>query len=134
MIWAMHYKTESVATPRPHRTHSQLTLTRNLLLTLHTQHERLPPRRLQEHRLLCRSSPAWYVGFSRVHFASGLTFASALAQGATVTFLLRSPSVFDQDAEMQKYIKNGQARLVKGDTLKKDTVIEYSGATYHLGS
>ena len=24
---------------------------------------------------------------------------------------------------MQKYIKNGQARLVKGDTLKKDTVI-----------
>ena len=36
--------------------------------------------------------------------------------------MLRSTSAFDQDETMQKYIKNGQARLIKGDTLKAETV------------
>ncbi|KAF7376393.1 hypothetical protein MSAN_00054800 [Mycena sanguinolenta] len=38
-----------------------------------------------------------------------------LEQGSTVTFLLRSPSTFDGDATIQKYVKSGHARLVKGD-------------------
>jgi hypothetical protein len=37
--------------------------------------------------------------------------------GATVTFLLRSPTVFDTDEEIQRYVKNGHAVLVKGDAL-----------------
>lgn len=43
-------------------------------------------------------------------------------KGATVTFLLRSPSTFDANATIQKYIKGGQARLIKGDALIKDDV------------
>ncbi|KAJ7346957.1 hypothetical protein DFH08DRAFT_1007441 [Mycena albidolilacea] len=38
-----------------------------------------------------------------------------LEKGATVTFLLRSPSAFDGDATIQQYIRSGHARLVKGD-------------------
>ncbi|KAF7365159.1 NAD(P)-bd-dom domain-containing protein [Mycena venus] len=45
-----------------------------------------------------------------------------LEQGSTVTFLLRSPSTFDGDATIQKYVKSGHARLVKGDaTIEADT-------------
>lgn len=46
----------------------------------------------------------------------------ATAKGAIVTFLLRSPSVFDADEKMQKYIRGGTARLVKGDALQKEDV------------
>ncbi|KAG2133675.1 uncharacterized protein EDB93DRAFT_862640 [Suillus bovinus] len=45
-----------------------------------------------------------------------------LALGATVTFLLRSPQVFDQDETIQHYIKEGKARLIQGDALVKDDV------------
>jgi hypothetical protein len=45
-----------------------------------------------------------------------------LASGATVTFLLRSPSAFDQDETVQRYIKSGKARLVKGDGLVQEDV------------
>ncbi|OBZ69119.1 hypothetical protein A0H81_10877 [Grifola frondosa] len=45
-----------------------------------------------------------------------------LNQGATVTFLLRYPSVFDQDATIQKFVKDGKARLVKGDALNAEDV------------
>lgn len=38
-----------------------------------------------------------------------------LEHGSTVTFLLRSPSTFDSDVDVQKHIKSGKARLVKGD-------------------
>ncbi|KAF7376428.1 NAD(P)-bd-dom domain-containing protein [Mycena sanguinolenta] len=38
-----------------------------------------------------------------------------LEKGATVTFLLRSPSAFDSDTIIQKFVKSGHARLVKGD-------------------
>ncbi|KAJ7670246.1 hypothetical protein B0H17DRAFT_1086212 [Mycena rosella] len=38
-----------------------------------------------------------------------------LEKGATVTFLLRSPAVFDEDKLIQGYVKSGKARLVKGD-------------------
>ncbi|KIY49053.1 hypothetical protein FISHEDRAFT_42129 [Fistulina hepatica ATCC 64428] len=40
-----------------------------------------------------------------------------LGSGATVTFLLRSTSVFDQNNEIQSYVQSGKARLVKGDAL-----------------
>ncbi|KZT00053.1 uncharacterized protein LAESUDRAFT_745958 [Laetiporus sulphureus 93-53] len=45
-----------------------------------------------------------------------------LAQGATVTFFLRSPSVFDQDKAIQEFVSSGKARLVKGDALNADDV------------
>ncbi|TFY58540.1 hypothetical protein EVG20_g8112 [Dentipellis fragilis] len=45
-----------------------------------------------------------------------------LKKGATVTFLLRNLSVFDEDAEIQSYIKAGKARLVKGDALNREDV------------
>ncbi|KAJ7497673.1 hypothetical protein FB451DRAFT_1212367 [Mycena latifolia] len=45
-----------------------------------------------------------------------------LDRGATVTFLLRSTSVFDGDSAIQKYVKSGHARLLKGDaTNEEDT-------------
>jgi hypothetical protein len=38
-----------------------------------------------------------------------------------VTFLLRSPSAFDADATIQKYVKSGHARLLRGDaTIEAD--------------
>ena len=48
--------------------------------------------------------------------------------------MLRSTSVFDQDVAMQKYIKNGQARLFKGDALKADTVKAGWEAAMEAGS
>jgi hypothetical protein len=45
-----------------------------------------------------------------------------IALGATVTFLLRSPAVFDQDETIQSYAKKGKARLIQGDALVKDDV------------
>ncbi|KAJ7772662.1 hypothetical protein DFH07DRAFT_913526 [Mycena maculata] len=42
-----------------------------------------------------------------------------LEQGATVTFLLRSPSIFDEDTTIRKYVQSGHARLVKGDALNE---------------
>ncbi|KAG8217945.1 hypothetical protein J3R82DRAFT_6115 [Butyriboletus roseoflavus] len=42
--------------------------------------------------------------------------------GATVTFLLRKPSVFDNDETVQKYVRAGKARLVQGDALVKEDV------------
>ncbi|KAF5323978.1 hypothetical protein D9611_008244 [Ephemerocybe angulata] len=45
-----------------------------------------------------------------------------LAKGATVTFLLRSPSVFDADSLIQEHIKSGKVRLVKGDALNASNV------------
>jgi NAD(P)-dependent dehydrogenase (short-subunit alcohol dehydrogenase family) len=52
----------------------------------------------------------------------GLSLMSIIAAGATVTFLLRSTSVFDNDEVVQGYIESGKARLVKGDGLVKDDV------------
>ena len=34
-----------------------------------------------------------------------------------MTFLLRSPTTFDEDESIQKYVKLGKARLIKGDGL-----------------
>lgn len=42
--------------------------------------------------------------------------------GATVTFLLRKPQVFDNDESIQNYVRDGKARLVTGDALVKDDV------------
>lgn len=46
----------------------------------------------------------------------------ALDLGATVTFLLRKPQIFDNDESIQKYVRDGKARLVTGDALVKDDV------------
>ncbi|KDR80438.1 hypothetical protein GALMADRAFT_92851 [Galerina marginata CBS 339.88] len=40
-----------------------------------------------------------------------------LDAGATATFLLRSPATFDNDEAIQKHVKSGKARLIKGDAL-----------------
>ncbi|KAA1479487.1 hypothetical protein DENSPDRAFT_846268 [Dentipellis sp. KUC8613] len=45
-----------------------------------------------------------------------------LKKGATVTFLLRNVSVFDDDADIQNYVKAGKVRLLKGDALNRDDV------------
>ncbi|KAF6763637.1 hypothetical protein DFP72DRAFT_955797 [Ephemerocybe angulata] len=45
-----------------------------------------------------------------------------LAKGATVTFLLRSPGVFDADTLIQEHIKSGKVRLVQGDALNASNV------------
>ncbi|KAI0374588.1 hypothetical protein BV20DRAFT_378634 [Pilatotrama ljubarskyi] len=45
-----------------------------------------------------------------------------LDQGASVTFLLRKTSVFDNDERIQPYIKQGKAYLVAGDALNFDDV------------
>lgn len=39
-----------------------------------------------------------------------------------MTFLLRNLSVFDKDETIQKYIKAGNAHLVKGDALVEQDV------------
>ncbi|KAL1745411.1 hypothetical protein HDZ31DRAFT_36504 [Schizophyllum fasciatum] len=50
------------------------------------------------------------------------TAVRLLDAGATVTFFLRNTAVFDDDAVVQKAVKAGKARLVKGDGLKQDDV------------
>ncbi|KAI0697313.1 hypothetical protein C8T65DRAFT_582797 [Cerioporus squamosus] len=45
-----------------------------------------------------------------------------LKKGYTVTLLLRSTSVFDNDEQMQPFVRNGKAQLVRGDALNKDDV------------
>lgn len=42
---------------------------------------------------------------------------NTLDAGSTVTFLLRSPTTFDDDEIIQKHVKSGKARLVQGDGL-----------------
>jgi len=55
------------------------------------------------------------IGGSRhIGYYSALRFLDA---GSTVTFLLRSPATFDDDQTIQKYVKSGHARLIKGDGL-----------------
>ncbi|KZP18288.1 hypothetical protein FIBSPDRAFT_893628 [Athelia psychrophila] len=45
-----------------------------------------------------------------------------LAKGGTVTFLLRNPTCFDADVNIQGYVASGRARLVKGDALVRADV------------
>jgi hypothetical protein len=42
--------------------------------------------------------------------------------GARVTFLLRSPAIFDGDENIQKHIKDDKVCLLKGDGLVKEDV------------
>lgn len=39
-----------------------------------------------------------------------------------MTFLLRSPSVFNDDAQVQEYVKSEKAFLIQGDALKQSDV------------
>ncbi|KAF9043816.1 hypothetical protein BDZ89DRAFT_1089945 [Hymenopellis radicata] len=57
-----------------------------------------------------------------------------LGLGATVTFLLRSPAVFDGNTEIQPFIKSGKAVLVKGDALKQGDVKAAWGAASAHGT
>ncbi|KAJ7282917.1 hypothetical protein C8J57DRAFT_1463501 [Mycena rebaudengoi] len=43
-------------------------------------------------------------------------------KGATVTFLLRSPSIFDSDTTIQEYVRSGHAHLLKGDATREEDV------------
>ncbi|EKM75291.1 hypothetical protein AGABI1DRAFT_103047 [Agaricus bisporus var. burnettii JB137-S8] len=53
-----------------------------------------------------------------------------LRLGATVTYLLRNPSVFDNDANIQPFLSTKKARIVKGDALvKNDVARTWSEAT-----
>ncbi|EIW85579.1 hypothetical protein CONPUDRAFT_48791 [Coniophora puteana RWD-64-598 SS2] len=45
-----------------------------------------------------------------------------LELGYTVTFLLRKPECFDQDEAVTRFVKDGKARLIKGDALVKADV------------
>ncbi|KAI0077667.1 hypothetical protein K474DRAFT_1661445 [Panus rudis PR-1116 ss-1] len=45
-----------------------------------------------------------------------------LAKGAHVTFLLRSPSVFDSDAAIQRFVTSGHVQIVQGDALNSEDV------------
>ncbi|KAG8943584.1 hypothetical protein FRC04_002813 [Tulasnella sp. 424] len=47
---------------------------------------------------------------------------SLLRAGNTVVFQLRNVSAFDEDVEMQPFVKSGQAKLVKGDALVQEDV------------
>ncbi|RXW12029.1 hypothetical protein EST38_g13826 [Candolleomyces aberdarensis] len=52
-----------------------------------------------------------------------------LNQGSSVTFLMRSPSAFDNDATIQEHVKSGKARLVKGDAMNiEDVKVAWSEA------
>lgn len=58
------------------------------------------------------------IGGSRnIGYFSAVRF---LKSGEIVTFLLRTPSVFDKDEVIQEFVKSGKARLVKGDALVKE--------------
>ncbi|KAF9462737.1 hypothetical protein BDZ94DRAFT_1309435 [Collybia nuda] len=60
------------------------------------------------------------IGGSRnIGYFSAVRFLDA---GATVTFLLRSPSVFDKDMVIQGHVKAGKAHIVKGDALTESGV------------
>lgn len=39
-----------------------------------------------------------------------------------MTFLLRSPSIFDSDEVIQKHLESGNARLLQGDALVRKDV------------
>lgn len=55
-----------------------------------------------------------------------------LDAGATVTFLLRNPAVFDEDEIIKKAVAAGKAFLVKGDGLNQDDVARaWAEATSH---
>ncbi|EIW84749.1 hypothetical protein CONPUDRAFT_134666 [Coniophora puteana RWD-64-598 SS2] len=47
-----------------------------------------------------------------------------LESGATVTFLLRKPEVFDDDDEIKGFVATGHARLIKGNAMSKDDVAQ----------
>ncbi|KAF5389248.1 hypothetical protein D9757_003422 [Collybiopsis confluens] len=52
--------------------------------------------------------------------------------GCTVTFMLRSPSVFDSDGAIQAHVRSGKAHLIKGDALALSDVKEgWSSALGH---
>ncbi len=59
---------------------------------------------------------------------------SGTQQGATVTYLLRKTYVFDEDAQVQPYIKSGKARLVSGDGLKAEDVAKAWQAALDAGN
>jgi hypothetical protein len=56
---------------------------------------------------------------SRYTNCASLSFFFGVEKGATVTFLLMSTAIFDEDKVIQGYVKAGTARLVKGDALNE---------------
>ncbi len=63
-----------------------------------------------------------------------LIFLLGTERGATVTYLLRKTSVFDEDAQVQAYIKSGKAHLVSGDGLKAEDIAKAWQAALDAGN
>ncbi|KAF8176004.1 hypothetical protein BJ912DRAFT_1024401 [Pholiota molesta] len=60
------------------------------------------------------------IGGSRhIGYHAALRFLNA---GSKVTFLLRSPGFFDDDKDIQKYVRSKKAQLVQGDALVVEDV------------
>ena len=51
-----------------------------------------------------------------------IDLTTSIDAGARVTFLVRSPAVFDNDEVIQRYIKADKAILVRGDGLSRPDV------------
>ena len=50
-----------------------------------------------------------------LHSKQKETLIGIAEKGATVTFLLRNPSVFDADEAIQRFVRSGRAKLLKGN-------------------
>jgi NAD(P)-dependent dehydrogenase (short-subunit alcohol dehydrogenase family) len=60
--------------------------------------------------------------------------ASSIAQGSTVTFLLRRGNTFDNDETIAPYIVQGKAKIVEGDALNEADVRRAWGTATGSGS
>ncbi|KAG6808061.1 hypothetical protein H0H93_000631, partial [Arthromyces matolae] len=58
-------------------------------------------------------------GSKNIGYYSALRFLDA---GNTVTFLLRNPTVFDNDEKIKSYVASNKAFLIKGDALVREDV------------
>jgi NAD(P)-dependent dehydrogenase (short-subunit alcohol dehydrogenase family) len=56
-----------------------------------------------------------------------------LSKGHTCVFLLRNTSVFDADSDIQRHVKEGSARLIKGDALVPEDVRRLWEVTLGVG-
>lgn len=95
------------------------------------QHARIYTRRFEEHRLPCCSQAAEWVTF--ILLVVSLLMCHVTEQGTTITFLLRSTSVFDNDDQMQPFVRGGKAQLVRGDALNREDVSKAWQAAVEAG-
>ncbi|GJJ12045.1 hypothetical protein Clacol_006286 [Clathrus columnatus] len=58
---------------------------------------------------------------------------SLLNEGHSVTFVLRKPSVFESDTEIQSFIKNGKAKIIPGDATVRADIQKAIDSTTETG-